>query len=136
MQKTKLGVSVGLLGAGLYCMGLVSTTALVLLAGYVLLMEENPWLRKVAVKAVVIVAVFTMLSTAVSSLNYVDSIVYNLCAIVNVNASISIIDQVLNVLSYSITLVKYIVLLLCTVKALKQGSMKMKMIDDLVNENV
>ena len=39
--KTKLGISLGLLGAALYFMGLMGITPLVLLAGYVLLFEEN-----------------------------------------------------------------------------------------------
>ena len=51
MQKTRLGISVGLLGAAIYFMGLFSGYLLaVLLAGYVLLFEENSWLRKNAVK--------------------------------------------------------------------------------------
>ncbi len=45
MQKTKLGVSVALMGAALYFLGLFSGyVALIILAGYVLLMEENVWL--------------------------------------------------------------------------------------------
>ncbi len=46
MQKTKLGVSVALMGAALYFLGLFSGyVALIILAGYVLLMEENVWLK-------------------------------------------------------------------------------------------
>ena len=42
MQKTKLGISVGMLGAVLYFMGIFSGYLLVaILAAYVLLYEEN-----------------------------------------------------------------------------------------------
>lgn len=62
MQKTRLGISVGLLGAAIYFMGLFSGYLLaVLLAGYVLLFEENSWLRKNAVKAMSVMAVFSLL---------------------------------------------------------------------------
>ena len=46
MQKSKLGISVGLLGALIYFAGLINPLAMIVLVGYVLLKEENPWLRK------------------------------------------------------------------------------------------
>ena len=68
MQKTRLGISVGLLGAAIYFMGLFSGYLLaVLLAGYVLLFEENSWLRKNAVKAMSVMAVFSLLITVLNS---------------------------------------------------------------------
>ena len=54
MQKAKLGISVGLLGAAIYFTSLFSGYLVpVILTGYVLLFEENDWLRKNAVKAMV-----------------------------------------------------------------------------------
>lgn len=59
MQKTKLGISAGLLGAVLYFMGIFSGYLLVvLLAAYVLVYEENGWLKQSAVRAVAILLVF------------------------------------------------------------------------------
>ena len=50
MQKTRLGISVGMLGAAIYLTGLFSGYVVaVLMAGYVLLFEENSWLRRSAV---------------------------------------------------------------------------------------
>lgn len=49
MEKTKLGVSVGIFGAFLYVAALFGGyIAITLLAGYVLLMESNEWLKKTA----------------------------------------------------------------------------------------
>ena len=46
MEKTKLGVSVGIFGAFLYVAALFGGyIAITLLAGYVLLMESNEWLK-------------------------------------------------------------------------------------------
>lgn len=63
MEKTKLGVSVGIFGAFLYVAALFGGyIAITLLAGYVLLMESNEWLKKTAVKAVATLACFSFLS--------------------------------------------------------------------------
>jgi uncharacterized membrane protein YbhN (UPF0104 family) len=62
MQKTKLGISVGLLGAALYFLGLLSFLGLLILSGYVLLFETNEWLRRSAVKAVAVVIGFALIS--------------------------------------------------------------------------
>lgn len=53
MQKTKLGISVGLLGAIIYFTSLFGSSYLIaiLLCGYILLVEDNPWLRKTSVKS-------------------------------------------------------------------------------------
>ncbi len=56
--KTRMGISCQLFGALLFFMGLINILGLVLLAGYILLFEENKWLKKTAVKATVIVVVF------------------------------------------------------------------------------
>lgn len=60
MQKAKLGISVGLLGAAIYLTALSgSLLGLLVLAGYVLLVEDNQWLRLSAVKAVAVYLFFT-----------------------------------------------------------------------------
>ena len=53
MNKTKLGITTGLLAALAYFTGCFSGYLLLfLVAGYVLLKEEDEWLRKNVVKAV------------------------------------------------------------------------------------
>ena len=44
-----------------YFMGLLNTTALIIIAGYILLFEQNGWLKKCAVKAVAIFVVFSLI---------------------------------------------------------------------------
>lgn len=67
MQKSKLGISVGLLGALLYIMGLINTLGLIVMVGYVLLAEEDLWLKKTGVKALMISLGFSLLSILISS---------------------------------------------------------------------
>ena len=66
MQKAKLGISVGLLGAAIYLTALSgSLLGLLVLAGYVLMVEDNQWLRLSAVKAVAVYLFFTFVIQAV-----------------------------------------------------------------------
>ena len=88
MQKTRLGISAGLLGAAIYFVGLFSGYLVaVVLTGYVLLFEENSWLRKSAVKAVSVMALFSLLITvlnlvpnAISFINDFTSIFGSSCS--------------------------------------------------------
>jgi len=68
MEKAKLGVSVNLLAAGVFFTAYVGMIPLIILAGYILLREENKWLKKSAVKALIINAAFTVLSAAITFL--------------------------------------------------------------------
>ena len=63
MQKTRLGVGVGLIGAAMYFIGMFSGyLAVIVLAGYVLLCEEDEWLKKTAVKVLSLMVVFSLLT--------------------------------------------------------------------------
>lgn len=68
MPKTKLGISVALMGAGLYFLGVFSFIPAFLLAAYVLLCEENAWLKRNAVRMVIIVVGFYLLHIGVDML--------------------------------------------------------------------
>ena len=62
MEKTKLGISVELLGVIVFAAALFGGYfPLLLVAGYILLREENEWLRKSAVQAVTTSIVFSFL---------------------------------------------------------------------------
>jgi hypothetical protein len=73
LVKSKLGISCQLFGALLYFMGLINVLGLVLLAGYILLFEENKWLKKTAVKATAIVVIFALAGVAVGFLDNIFS---------------------------------------------------------------
>lgn len=63
MQKTRLGVGVGLLAAAMYFIGLFGGyLAAIVLAGYVLLFEEDEWLKKTVVKVVSLMVLFSLLT--------------------------------------------------------------------------
>lgn len=134
MQKTKLGLSVGLLTSLLFFSGLMSNLIVFLVAGYILLVEENEWLRKAAVKAMVIVALFAVAQGMIGVLGdlflAVSSITRELPFI---GFKVEIPLGLDNSLSYLLRAAESIVLILSGYKALSQGTMKLKIADDLVN---
>ena len=66
MKKSNLGVSVGFIGALAYLAAFLNSfVGIVLIVGYVLLREENIWLRKNALKALVLYIGFLLLSVVV-----------------------------------------------------------------------
>ena len=65
MEKTKLGISVALLSALTFLSGYLGITVLVLLAGYILIREENVYLKKTAVGTVVLYLAFAALSICI-----------------------------------------------------------------------
>ena len=71
MEKTKLGISVGLLGALVFVSGYTSLTVLALVGGYVLLKEENSTLKKYVVYAAELLIAFLAASMCISAIETV-----------------------------------------------------------------
>lgn len=69
MEKTKLGISVPLLGAGLYFTGIVSFQAAFILGLVVLYLEDNQWLKQNVIKMIMVVVIATMASVSVDALD-------------------------------------------------------------------
>lgn len=69
MEKSKLGISVSLLGALTFLSGYFGITVLVLVAGYILLREENASLKKNAVGTIVLYLAFAALGLCISLLD-------------------------------------------------------------------
>ena len=66
MQKTKLGITIAMFAAAIYVVALVGGyVPAILLGGYVLLREENEWLKWNAVRAVALLACFSLLTALI-----------------------------------------------------------------------
>lgn len=135
MQKSKLGISMALIGAALYFIGLFSGyVAIVLLAGYVLLMEENVWLKKTAVKSVALLIFFSLISSVVglvpSLINFFDDIIN----IFGGSFSIWFLTNIISVLRSGINLVQTVLFLLLGLKALNQGTIPVPVVDKMVEK--
>lgn len=135
MQKTKLGISVGLLGAALYFMGLFSGYLVtVLLAGYVLLYEDNEWLKKVAVKAIAVMVLFSFVSAIVNLIPNAMSVIDSIVSVFGGNFYVAFISNLVNAVVTALNVIEKLLLLGLGVKALNQGTIAVPIVDDLINK--
>lgn len=129
MLKTKLGISIALVGAAMYFLGAISFTPAVLLAGYVLIVEENEWLKRQAAKMIGVVVVFGVLSIAVG---WIDDVVYMLGIIVrwfSRDTYLSVPANLTTLCQYIITLAKEVFLLMMGFMALGMKNVKLGVVD-------
>ena len=137
MQRTKLGISVGLLGAGAYFCGLLGWyVPLVLIAGYVLLVEENQWLRKTSVKAVIVTMFFALLSVLIGLIPDCISTVSSVFGIFGGSFSIGFLTKLVAALQNILSLIRIVVLAIMGFKALTQGNIAFSPADKLSDKHM
>lgn len=135
MQKTKLGISVGLLGAAMYFLGLFSGYLVAaLLAGYVLLREENEWLRKSAVKALAVMALFSLLITVINFLPAILSFINCTFAMFGGNFYPVFLSNLVEAIVCALNIIEKLLLLGLGFTALNQGTIAVPVVDNLINK--
>jgi len=135
MQKTKLGISVGLLGAALYFMGLFSGYLVtVLLAGYVLLCEDDEWLKKAAVKVVSVMALFSFVSVVINLIPNTFGVISNIVSLCGGNFYVAYVSNIINVFEGIFNLIEKVLLLILALKALKQETISVPIVDGLIKK--
>lgn len=137
MQKSKLGISVGLLGAIIYFSALFSGSYLlpVILCGYVLLAEDNPWLRRSSIKAVLIMIAFSLLSFAVSIIPTFVELLQSFIYLFGGNSNMTFISNIQNILTIVISIVRSFLLVIMGLKALNQGTIRLSAIDKTIDKH-
>lgn len=139
MLKTKLGISIALVGAAMYFLGALSFIPAVLLAGYVLIAEQNDWLRRQAAKMIGVVLVFGLLSIAVGWIDDVVSILNIIVRWFDRDVYLSVPANLTSLCQHIISLVKEIFLLMMGFMALSMKNVKLgvvdKQLDKFMNNN-
>lgn len=134
-MKSKLGISVGLLGAGIYLVALFGGyPAVIVLAGYVLLVEENEWLKKSAVKAV---ALLMTISFAITLINLVPDLLSWISSLVSIfkgTFNYGVVSSVISLITKAIDIVRTCLFLLLGAKALNQGTVAIPFVDKIINK--
>ncbi len=135
MSKTKLGVAVGLVGAAVYLGSLFGGyTVLILLAGYCLLFEENAWLKKTCVKAVVLVIMFSMLRTLLGLIPDVLYIVSDFLSLLTLNVHFSYLNNIFSFLINIVDLLKTVLFLYLGYVSVHEGTFAIPMVDKLISK--
>ncbi len=137
MQKTKLGITVGALGAITYFAGFFSGYLVaIVLAGYVLLFEENAWLKRSVVKAIVVMTFFSVLVAIINFIPEVIGFIGNIASVFNGHFAIAKINQIIIVLVSGINIVEKVLFLGFGIKALSQGTIVIPFIDTKVSKYI
>lgn len=137
MQKTKLGISVGLFGAAIYFSGLFSGYfVLILLAGYALLFEDNEWLRRTAVKAVTLLISFSLLAALIGLIPSSIDILNRLLLIFSnsFSLSLSILTKIISLITGVVDLLKVLLFILLGLKAFNQGTLPIPVVDTIIGK--
>lgn len=135
-MKTKLGISVALMAALAYFMGFFGgMVSLVLFTGYVLLFEENEFVRKAAVKSFLIMAAFAVLSALIGFIPNLISLINSLLNIFGKSFSISVVSRIINFIQIVLDLLEKILFFALGFLALGKKNMKISVIDKFVDKH-
>ena len=133
MKSTKLGISVGLLGAAIYFISLFGGyTTTVLLVGYVLLFEENEWLKKSTVKAVALMVCFSLISALVNLLPDAVDFLSQVAGAFGGSFCITFIYHLATAADTMLRIVKKLLFICLGFKALNQGTIAVPAVDKLI----
>lgn len=135
-MKAKLGISVGLLGAATYFIALFgSYTPLLLLVGYILIVEENIWLKKAAIKSIALCMFFSLINSVIGLIPSLIYLIDDLLNIFDSSFSIPVITSIIIFIQSAVSFVKTVLLLGLGITALNQGTIKFPFIDKLIDKH-
>ncbi len=139
MKKTKLGISVNLLAALVFFLTFFGgITPTLLLTGYILLKEEDAWLKKTAVKATLITLVFTILTSAtfglVSDVTIIIDYFHHVAE--KYAPSNAVLDYLPTALSRILDLIEKIVMLALGFLALAHISPRIPLLDNFLDKHL
>ena len=135
MEKTKLGISVGIAAAAIYFVAYFGGyVPAILMAGYVLIAEENQWLKRSAVKAVATLACFSALFAVIGLLPDALSWIGSLVDLFNGSFSYSVVSKILSVITEALDIAKTVIFLMLGVKALTQATIKVPFVENFLNK--
>ena len=135
MEKTKLGISQGLLGAVVYfSAALLGYISLFIIGGYILLVEKTKWLKKCVIKAVVLMLFYSMVSTVIGLVPQVFSLGSGNESLFGsyylyLTGTYSILAAILMVLN----LVRIVLFIVLGVKALNEKTIRIPIVDHIID---
>ena len=137
MQKSKMGLNVGVVGAAAYLLALFGGyIPLLLLAGYVLLFESNGWLKRTALKAVVLTFLFSLASTAIGFIPDVIEMIHSIVAIFDGKFTVKYVAELVRALYNILNVAEVVLLVALAVKAMTESTIIIGFVDKIVNKCV
>lgn len=133
-MKSKLGISVGVLGALPFILNLFGGyTPLLLVVGYIFIREEDEWLRKTAMKALVLTVLFSVIYFV---LGIIPDVLYIISDLIGIFGGYFYPDKIHSLFDFfqgGLTFIEDIVMILMAVLSLMKKSINIAPIDKLVD---
>lgn len=127
MQKSKLGLPAGIVAAMMYMTGLFGGYfPALLLAGYILLREDENFIRRAAVKTLVVMFLCSVLNVLIYLIPDIVGIFQSLLATFQVHFAISFLDNISRTFSQTVNLIQTLFLLVLAVLAFFGKSIDLK----------
>ncbi len=137
MEKTKLGISVGIMGALLYAIGLFAGYLITIAAvAYVLIREESSWLRKTAVKIIALVFLFPVIRTALGVIPDLISFVDDIMNIFDEYFTLNVVTRIITVLLDIVNIAEYVIFIILGFMALNQKTLKLPLLDSAIGKHM
>jgi hypothetical protein len=136
MEKTKLGLSVEIMAAAVVLATFFGGyTGMILVVGYVLLAEDNAWLKKLAVKVAVLTVALSFISSAVYLLPNAVTCIDSLFRLIGLDFSIPMINQLVKAFSNILNIVESVIFLVMGYQALTHKELKIAAVDSFVEKH-
>lgn len=136
MNKTKIGITIGLAGAAVYFLGLYSSVLAFLFVVYILAFEENGWLKKQAVKMAALILGFAILQTGLGCVDKIVSIINYILRWFPVSWQVSVPLNLTSLLSTALSLTEDILLIVMGWSAWRFQSVNIRFLDNIVDKNL
>ena len=137
MEKSKLGIAKELLAAGIFVGALAGGYVFAgLMALYVLLKEDDQWLKEMAIKAIATLMVFSFFINAINLLPDVVRWFGDLASILDAGWDSYKLATGIGLITSVIDIVRTIFFLVLSVKALKRETINVPIVDDLIKKYV
>lgn len=135
MQKTKFGISVGMLGAIVFFLALFGGYLAVTIAvGYVMLFEQNEWLKKGAIKAITLMIVLAICTAVLNLIPNAINVINNFVSIFGGSFSLNIVDNTIKALVSVINIIEKLLFLGLGLKAFNQGTIAVPIVDKMIEK--
>ena len=132
MKKSNIGISTNLFAALIYFTAFFSGwLGLLLVAGYTLLKEEDEWLKKTAVKALVLTAAFTVVPSIIGLIPDSIGVLNSFLDIFGGNVSAGVLYSIFDTIDTVIYFVEKVVFILLGINALSHKTIKIPYVDDV-----
>ncbi len=135
MEKTKLGISAGILAAAAFLMAAFGGyVAMLLMAGYILLCEDSAWLKKMVVKALGILLLFSLAGWVITLIPTLLNLVDDVMNLFGKHFYPEKMYAGFNLLTSILNLLRSILLIYLAVVAVLGKTWKVPFLDDLIDK--